>query len=79
MKESLNEFKVKKQKQVEKELKMIKKFDEKQKFKKSKKLKVKKELAANGPSLNDSWEIIKVPTKTALNNGKKVAIFNKKD
>ena len=68
MKESLNEFKVKKQKQVEKELKMIKKFDEKKKFKKSAKLKVKKELRANDPSLNDSWEIIKVPTTTALSN-----------
>ena len=79
MKESLNEFKVKKQKQVEKELKMIKKFDEKKKFKKNKKLKVKKELVANNSSLNDSWEIIKAPTTTALDNGKKVAIFNKKD
>ena len=79
MKESLNEFKVKKQKQAEKELKMRKEFGEKKKFKKSAKLKVKKELAANGPSLNDSWEVIKVPTKPALNNGKKIAIFNKKD
>ena len=79
MKESLNEFRVKKQKQAKKELKMRKEFDEKKKFKKSAKLKMNKELVANDPSINDSWEVIEVPTTTALNNGKKVAIFDKKD